>query len=185
MHKNARDHFDIWRPSRLTLVQREERRLAAARLFRAGNLTQVEIARRLGVSPGAVSQWYLAWRGGGEDELRARPRPGRRPRLTRTQWARLAQILERGPMAAGFDSMRWTLEGVAALIAETFGVDYHPRYLGRPLRRQGVNLGGPPARRRAGRRSAGRRTAELPGDKGAPGTGPAGARRRSAARKLN
>lgn len=158
MDEQTRRHpTEIWRPSRLTLEQREERRLAAARLFRAGHLSQAEIARRLGVSPGAVSQWYLAWRAGGDQELRARPRPGRRPRLSRAQWARLAQLLERGPMASGFDTPRWTLETVAMLISDTFGVDYHPRYLERPLRRYGVRLGAVAAERRVPARSAARR----------------------------
>lgn len=152
--RTRRQGTEFWRPSRLTREQREERRLAAARFFRAGHLSQAEIARRLGVSPGAVSQWYLAWRAGGDSELRARPRPGRRPRLTRAQWARLAQLLARGPNASGFDAARWTLETVAHLIADTFGVDYHPRYLERPLRRHGIRLRAAAARRPPAQRGA-------------------------------
>jgi hypothetical protein len=38
----------MWRPSKLTPKQLEERQLAAVRLLRAGRLTQAEIARRVG-----------------------------------------------------------------------------------------------------------------------------------------
>ena len=58
-----------WRPSHLTARQKEERRLVAARLFRAGRLTPSEIAQRLGVSRAAVSQWRRAWRTGGDRRL--------------------------------------------------------------------------------------------------------------------
>src|SRR5205809_104376 len=46
-----------WHPTRWTAAQLEERRVAAARLLRAGRLTQAAIARRLGVSRAAVTQW--------------------------------------------------------------------------------------------------------------------------------
>jgi transposase-like protein len=47
----------IWRPRQLTRSPCEEHRLAAGRLLQAGSLAQAEIARRLGVSRMAVSQW--------------------------------------------------------------------------------------------------------------------------------
>src|ERR671912_115718 len=36
--------------------------------------------------------------------------------------------------AAGFETERWTLKRIAALIRREFGVRYHPRYLERPLK---------------------------------------------------
>jgi transposase len=47
----------VWQPARLTRAQLEERRLAAARLLRAGELAEAEIARQMGVSRAAVTQW--------------------------------------------------------------------------------------------------------------------------------
>jgi predicted transcriptional regulator len=44
-------------PSKLTPEQIEERRTEGGRLLREGGLSQAEIARRLGVSRRAVSQW--------------------------------------------------------------------------------------------------------------------------------
>ena len=47
----------MWQPSKLTHEQIEERRMEGGRLLREGNLSHAEIARRLGVSRSAVSQW--------------------------------------------------------------------------------------------------------------------------------
>ena len=47
----------MWQPSKLTPEQIEERRMEGGRLLREGNLSHAEIARRLGVSRSAVSQW--------------------------------------------------------------------------------------------------------------------------------
>lgn len=126
-----------WSPTQLTSAQRAERRQVAAQLFRAGVLSQAEIARRLGVTPAAVSQWRAAWRHGGDRRLAARPMPGRPARLTGAQWRRLGRLLDRGAVAAGFDTERWTLGRIAAVIARTFGIRYHPRYLARPLKAHG------------------------------------------------
>jgi DNA-binding CsgD family transcriptional regulator len=44
----------MWQPSKLTPEQIEERRMEGGRLLREGNLSQAEIARRLGVSRSLV-----------------------------------------------------------------------------------------------------------------------------------
>src|SRR5438874_13576502 len=44
---------------------------------------------------------------------------------------------ERGPVAAGFDTERWTQRRIAAVVERTFGVRYHFRSLGRALRARG------------------------------------------------
>ena len=137
-----------WLPRHLTAAQAAERRREAARLFRTGELSQAEVARRLGVTPAAVSQWRRAWRRGGERRLAARAKPGRRARLTAAQWARLGRLVDRGARAAGFDTERWTLRRLAAVIEREFGVRYHPRYLERPLKAHGFTPQQPATRAR-------------------------------------
>lgn len=46
-----------WQPKRLTREQMEERRKQGGKLLRIGRFTQAQIARELGVSRMAVSQW--------------------------------------------------------------------------------------------------------------------------------
>ena len=67
----------VWQPARLTRAQMEERRLAAARLLRAGRLTQAEIARRMGVSRVAVTQWKRRLEQGGPHGLQRHRSAGR------------------------------------------------------------------------------------------------------------
>ncbi len=141
--------MDIWLPRRLTPAQLEERRLAAAALFpavRSGRLSQGEVAQRLGVSPAAVCQWYGRWRTGGRRALRARPKPGRPPQLTARQWQWLRTILLRGAVAAGFDTERWTLKRIAAVVQREFNVEYHPRALAPALKAHGFTVQRPATR---------------------------------------
>jgi transposase len=126
----------IWRPRYLTRTQREERRLEAARLLQAGQLSQAEIARRLGVSRMAVSKWAKHLRQHRHDpaSLRRRPMPGRPSRLTAAQWQHILQRLTQGALRAGFETERWTLQRIRALIVVEFGVHYHAHYLARRLK---------------------------------------------------
>ena len=135
-----------WRPSRLTPEQLEERRLAAARLLHRGRMTQAAIARHLGVSRASVCRWAAIVRRQGRHGLRARPKAGRPPRLGARAWARLGRLLAHGAVAAGFETERWTLRRVAALIRREFGVRYHPRYLERPLKAHGFTAQRPATR---------------------------------------
>jgi putative transposase len=135
-----------WRPVRWTPAQLEERRLAAAALLRRGRLTQATIARRLGVSRASVCRWAAIVRRQGRHGLRARPKAGRPPRLDARAWARLGRLLARGAVAAGFETERWTLRRIAALIRREFGVRYHPRYRERPLKAHGFTAQRPATR---------------------------------------
>jgi putative transposase len=129
----------IWRPRSLTRTQREERRLEAARLLQTGQLSQAEIARRMGVSRMAVSQWAKHLRQHRNDpaSLRRRPMPGRPPRLTAAQWQHARQRLTQGALRAGFETERWTLQRIRALIAVECGIHYHAHYLARRLKALG------------------------------------------------
>ena len=127
----------MWRPRQWTPVQLEERRRAAARLLRAGKLSQAEIARHLGVSRAAVTHWKQRLEQQGARGLRRRTSPGRPSHLTAAQWRQLLRILARGAGVAGFDTERWTLRRIAAVIQRRFGVRYHFRWLGAALRARG------------------------------------------------
>lgn len=129
----------MWRPSKLTPEQLEERRLAAGRLLRAGRLSQAEIARRLDVTPAAVSRWAKQLRDDprGLKALRHRPQSGRPSRLTPSQWQELLGILAQGAKQSGFETERWTLPRIRIVIERRWGVSYHVDYLSTRLRERG------------------------------------------------
>jgi len=128
-----------WKPSTLSRQQREERRLYAGQLLKAGKLSQAQIAREVGVSRAAVCQWakHLKRHRNRLPALKAKAVTGRPPRLQARQWQQLLKLLSKGALASGFDTDRWTLPRIRDLIRREFGVVYHPRSLGRKLRALG------------------------------------------------
>jgi putative transposase len=126
-----------FQPTHLTRAQLEERRRLGARLLRAGKLSQAEIARRLGVSRSAVSQWANQLAQGGWRLLRSRKSNGRPPKLSQAQKQGLRRLLKRGARHAGFPTERWTLQRIQTLIEREFQVTYHPTYVARLLKQLG------------------------------------------------
>jgi transposase len=113
---------------------REGRRLRAWALQQEG-WSQRQIARALGVTDGAVSQWLKRARQHGSDALHHRRPPGRPQRLSEAQRADLIRLLERGAEAFGYTGAVWTTTRVAEVIACELGVRYHPAHVSRLLRR--------------------------------------------------
>jgi putative transposase len=117
----------------------EERRLAGGRLLKAGKLSQAEIARQLGVSRATVSDWSKKVEEEGIRSLRMRKAQGGASKLTKEQKQKLKRFLDRGALACGFSTDRWTLQRVSELIEREFGVSYHPNYLNRLLDKLGFS----------------------------------------------
>lgn len=116
------------------------RRLAAAEYFSAGRMTQAAISRELQISRQSVSRWYQQWQQGGTGALEGAGRAGRKPRLNGQQQRRLAAALRRGARAHGFDTDRWTLDRVTALIEQLTGIGYHRGHVWKILRGMGWTL---------------------------------------------
>ncbi|MBS2966690.1 transposase [Actinocrinis puniceicyclus] len=100
---------------------REKRRLRAGELFEQGT-ANVLIAEALGVSGSAVSMWRGMWEQGGAEALRSLGRPGYPCLLPQDQVSVLVAELERGALAHGFETQRWTLARVNEVIERLFGV---------------------------------------------------------------
>jgi transposase len=113
----------------------ERRRRVVA--FLKQKLSLHEIARRIGCHASSVLRWRDAVRSGGPEALRAKPAPGRPPRLTAKQKARLVQLLAQGAMAHGYRTELWTTQRIAALIERRLGVRYHRNHVGKLLHRLG------------------------------------------------
>jgi transposase len=129
----------IWRPKHLTCSQREERRLEAGRLLQAGHLSYAAIARRRGVSRMAVSQWarQLRQHQGDLTRLHTRPIPGRPARLRIAPWQRVLAVLHEGALKAGFDTERWRLRRIRAVVLVACGGHYPAHDLSRRLKALG------------------------------------------------
>src|SRR5580765_7240212 len=85
----------------------EGRRLRAWEMQRQG-WTQRAIARALGVTEGAVSQWCKRAREHGATALRRRIAPGPTPKLAPAHLAHLPVFLAAGAEAYGFRGEVWT-----------------------------------------------------------------------------
>ena len=110
----------------------EKRRRRAVTLAKKG-IGIREIARRVLASPGAVHRWIQDWKAHGDTGLVAKPVPGRPPKLTAKQCAKVQRRLLAGAMASGFPNELWTLQRIASLIRTECGVRYHPSHLCRVL----------------------------------------------------
>jgi len=118
---------------------REGRRLRAWELKQEG-WKQRDIARALGVSKGAVSQWMKRAKQEGIEALKHSPAPGAKARLSEGERAKLRDLLARGAPAHGFRGEVWTCARVAEVIRKEFGVSYHPAYVSRLVRALGFSL---------------------------------------------
>jgi len=135
-----------WQPKTLTREQMAERREEGVRLLQAGEMTQVQIARHLGVSEAAVSRWKKKLDQGGPDALQARTASGRPPKLDGSARQALVEKLEKGAIAAGFPTEQWTQARVKHVIEQEFGVVYHPNYISRLLHDLGWSVQKPDPR---------------------------------------
>ena len=117
----------------------EERRLEGGRLLKAGHISQAEIARQLGVSRATVSDWAKTLEAKGMRGLRKRKAAGSPSKLDPSQKRKLKYLLDRGALANGFPTDRWTLERVRQVIQKKFEISYHPNYLNRLLRNLGYS----------------------------------------------
>jgi len=117
----------------------EERRLEGGRLLKAGKISKAEISRHLGVSRATVGEWARTVETKGMRGLRKRKATGSASKLSNSQKEKLKTKLDRGALASGFPTDRWTLERVRKLIRKEFDVIYHPNYLNRLLRNLGFS----------------------------------------------
>lgn len=118
---------------------REQRRLQALNLKDKG-WKNVRIAEALGVSEGAVSQWFKRLAEGGKAALRHHPPPGATPKLGAEQLQELPELLLAGPESYGFVGQVWTSSRVAWLIKFKFGVSLHRTSVGRILKQIGWSV---------------------------------------------
>ena len=113
-----------------------EQRSRAAQLFEEGH-RQAEVARQLGISRSTAMEWHRLWKEAGVDGLRTAKRRGRRPSTEADEEQQIRAALLQTPRESGVDADEWSLSAVSHWIEWRTGTRYHPRHIGRLLRRLG------------------------------------------------
>jgi transposase len=119
--------------SKGTSEQLASRRLQGLKFLRAGKSTS-ETAAQLGVTMRTVRRWRQEDQSPAPKTKRSQGRPCR---LTVQQMRQLEQDLKLGAYAYGYAEDYWTLDRIAQLIWQRFGVRYHPSAVWHILRRLG------------------------------------------------
>jgi transposase len=108
-------------------------RLMAVRRVREGEPPSAVI-RSYGLCRTTIYRWLRAERRGGEEALKARKHPGRKPTLSPKQKVQIRQwISGKDPRQYGFDFGLWTRQIVAELIEQKFGLRLGVTAVGRLL----------------------------------------------------
>ena len=97
-----------------------------------------DLAERLGVCEETIYAWLRAFLVDRWASLRRRTSPGRPPKLTPSQKARLKAVISAGPEAAGYPTGCWNSALVQDLIEREFGVLYSVKYVAELLRNVGL-----------------------------------------------
>ena len=87
----------------------------------------------------ALRDWVHRFNGSGLEGLVDNWTEGPKPRLSAEQLAQFAQIVEAGPDREKDGVVRWRRLDLKRVIAERFGVDFHPRYVGKLLKKLGFS----------------------------------------------
>ena len=116
--------------------QLEDRRLHAISLLENG-FQPVDVARKLKVDRRSVRRWKASFLKAGKGAIKAKPAPGRPPRLDARGKRSLERELLEGAQRAGYPTDLWTCPRIADLIHQRFGVEYHVHHIPRLLRSLG------------------------------------------------
>jgi len=112
------------------------RRLMALAVILDGG-SRSEAAKVAGVTLQIVRDWVLRFNEAGPEGLATRKAPGKPSILNDEQRARLAEIVEAGPIPAAHGVVRWRLVDLGQWIWDEFGLSVTRFTLGRELRAMG------------------------------------------------
>jgi transposase len=95
-----------------------------------------EAARLAGFERQALRDAILAYNAGGLEGLYDAPRPGRPCKLDEGLRRELVEIICAGPDVEAEGISAYTLEDIAGIVRERFGVSYHPEALSKLIKRE-------------------------------------------------
>src|SRR6516225_2788622 len=97
------------------------------------------VAEFLGIHPSSVRKWWKAYQRHGAIGLRAKPHPGRLPKLTPNRQRLVLNWLRKNPKSFGFANELWTAPRVAQVIQRKWGIAFHPCYVNAWLTQRGIS----------------------------------------------
>src|SRR5271154_4254889 len=92
-----------------------------------------------GMDRQTLRDWVHRFNAAGPDGLGDNWTAGPKSRLSAEQLAQVAQIVEAGPDREKDGVVRWRRLDLKRVIAERFGVDFYPRYVGKLLKKLGFS----------------------------------------------
>jgi len=117
----------------------EALRIRAVQAVEAGEHPQ-DVARAMGMARGTVFMWLAKYREGGLAALKAKPVPGKPPKLNATQLRRLYALISGGdPRQLSFEFALWTRDMIRELIRREFDVRLSAVSVGRLLSKLGLS----------------------------------------------
>jgi transposase len=116
----------------------QSRRLLSLAAVRDG-MDRGSAAKIGGMDCQTLRDWVHRFNASGPDGLLDQRTEGPKPRLSQDQLGELAQIVEAGPDREKDGVVRWRRVDLKRVIAERFGVDFHPRYVGKLLKKLGFS----------------------------------------------
>ena len=109
-------------------------------ILNADGRTSGEVAKILKAPRTKVSEWLANYELYEIEGLLEGYRSGRPARLGKEQLEVLADIIESGPVAYGFDRGIWTSPMVSRVIEEEFDITYHPGHVRKLLHGMGFSV---------------------------------------------
>jgi putative transposase len=113
----------------------QSRRLLSLAAVRGG-MDRAAAAKIGGMDRQTLRDWVHRFNASGPEGLIDNRTEGPKPRLSEEQLAQFAKIVEAGPDHEKDGIVRWRRVDLKRVIAERFGVDFHPRYVGKLLKRR-------------------------------------------------
>ena len=115
------------------------RRLRALLLVGRDCLSRYEAADILGIEHSVIFRWQQRFRKGGVAGMQTRKAPGRQSTLGPDELLRLAEMIEAGPEACGFDTGTWTSAIIKQLVQKKMGHNLSASQLRRILAKLGFS----------------------------------------------
>ena len=116
----------------------QSRRLLSLAVVRDG-MDRRSAAKIGGMDRQTLRDWVHRFNESGPEGLIDNWTEGPKPRLSEDQLAEFARIVEAGPDRERDGVVRWRRIDLKRVIAERFGVDFHPRYVGKLLHKLGFS----------------------------------------------